>query len=159
AGHTDHIFVGTNSAGQTNSGLSHAQLNSIQFIFSDLSVHTASLGPNGELLPDLAPPPLLATGDIDGNSLFNNNDLAALMQCLPDPSTYQQAHGFTPADMMLVTDINRDGKFDNADLQAEISFLQTGVLPSPPAAPASVPEPATLGMMAIAMLGILLKRH
>src|SRR5262249_42760580 len=126
AGHTDHIFVGTNPAGQANSGLSHAQLNQIQFIFADSSVHTASLGAGGELLPNLAPPALLTLGDVNQDNHVDIADVSSQMTMLSDVAAYQNLHNFTQGDVASVSDLNADNAVNNLDIQGLIVLLANG---------------------------------
>jgi autotransporter-associated beta strand protein len=150
AGHNDHIFVGANPAGQANSGLSHAQLSSIRFIFADSSVHTASLGPGGELLPDLIPPPLLTLGDVNQDTHVNISDVSAQMTMLTDMTTYQTLHSFTQGDVASVADLNADNAANNLDVQSLLVLLANGGGSAPGGGSlTAVPEPASVVLLGL----------
>jgi fibronectin-binding autotransporter adhesin len=149
-GHNDHIFVGTNPAGQANSGLSHAQLHQIQFIFADSSPHTASLGANGELLPDLTPPALLTLGDVNQDMHVDIADVSSQMTMLSDIATYQNMHNFTQGDVASVADLNADNLATNTDVQALIVLLANGGGSAPGGGSlTAVPEPSSIMLVGL----------
>jgi hypothetical protein len=143
--------------------LSHAQLNQIQFIFADLTPHSASLGAGGELLPDLAPPPLLALGDVNQDTHVNISDVSAQMTMLTDMTTYQNLHSFTQGDVASVADLNMDNLATNTDVQALLVLLANGGGSAPGGGSLSaVPEPSTivlLGLGCAMLLAVRRRKH
>ena len=61
------------------------------------------------------------------------------MAAMTDLPSYQTANGLTnPQQFLQVADVNRDGKFNGADLQAILDYLKGGS-----GSTDNVPEPAT----------------
>jgi fibronectin-binding autotransporter adhesin len=147
---SSHItFAGTGLGGSPTTG----QLSQIHFTGYQGTAKLVA----GELLPSTTT--ILTRGDITVDSptpIFNSADLTAMESALADPTSYETSHGFNDADLLDVVDVNRDGVFNNGDLQAEIYLLRTGNLPGPsPAGAAPVPEPSTLvlGMLGLVLVG------
>jgi hypothetical protein len=67
-------------------------------------------------------------GDLDRNGVVNNQDIAAFVQGLTDPSAYSAAFGHAP---LAVGDVNGDGAFNNQDIAPFVALL-TGGRPTPP---------------------------
>jgi hypothetical protein len=76
-----------------------------------------------------------------------------MMQALANLSDYELSHGnLTAPQIQLLGDINGDGQFNNADLQALLNNLLSG---GGSAAP--VPEPSTLVLAGIGALALLMR--
>ena len=148
---TDHVFFGSNSF----SGLSHAQLNSIQFSIGS----GAMLLGTGELVPNTSGTPLstYVPGDFSGDGQVNSStDINLMLKALSDPSAYEQSHQLSDGDFLTIADVNHDGKITNADIQPLLDLIATnggGSL-------AAVPEPASWLLVTIGGLGLagMLKR-
>ncbi len=69
---------------------------------------------------------------------------------------YETAHSFDVADMLDVLDINGDGTFNGADVQAFMTYLKTGH-----GSNAAVPEPSSivLGLLGMAGLATIARRR
>jgi autotransporter-associated beta strand protein len=91
-------------------------------------------------------------GDFSRDGHVDASDLLVMMQALADSSDYEANHGdLTDAQLDLIGDINGDGVFNNADVQALILFLQSGG-----GSTASVPEPSALVLLIMGATGCLL---
>ena len=86
-------------------------------------------------------------GDFDQNGHVNASDLAAMMSALSNKPEFATSHSLTADQLRLLGDLNGDGKFTNADLQALLSRLSSG------GGSASVPEPTTLVLLALGTFG------
>ena len=71
--------------------------------------------------------PTFLKGDINIDGHRDAGDIVPLMQALTDLSAYQSSHNLSPTDLITIADVNNDGKFTNADLQALLDFLISGV--------------------------------
>jgi endonuclease I len=60
-------------------------------------------------------------GDMNGDGLFNNADIAAFVQALINPSAY--ASTYPNLDPNVIGDFNNDGNFSNADIPGFVSAL------------------------------------
>jgi autotransporter-associated beta strand protein len=150
------IFVGNSASGSPPSGLSIAQLNAIAF--SGYSPGAVILS-NGELVPG-TPPALLMIGDLTGDGQVTGADLSKLEQALTNLNGYEVEKGYTYGDVLSVADVNHDGAFDNADVQAEIYYLIHGVLPGPsPGGAAPVPEPSAIILLALGGVAVWMRRR
>jgi autotransporter-associated beta strand protein len=115
---------------------------------------------SGELLPSTNT--VLTRGDLTLNGAIAMDDLTKLEQVLTDVNSYKTANGLNDADVLDLADVDRDGAMTNGDVQAEIYLLINGFLPpipgpspgSVPSGAASVPEPGSLLLMAIAALAV-----
>lgn len=75
-------------------------------------------------------------GDMNDDGEVTNQDIAAFVQALTDPSGYAVAYPQVP--MPLVGDVNGDSLFDNQDIAAFVSLL-TGRRPMSDATPRASP--------------------
>jgi fibronectin-binding autotransporter adhesin len=144
-GGTDRVFVGSNNF----AGLTHAQLNSIQFGvgFGALLLNT------GELVPNMTgiPLPLPVRGDLDGNGSVTGADIPAMLQALTNIGGYQTTHLLSDGDLLGTMDVDNSGVINNRDIQSLLNLVQTlggGSL-------AAVPEPSTLLMLVVGTAGLL----
>ncbi len=87
-------------------------------------------------------------GDMNFDGVVDTGDVAAFVLALTDPEAYIAQYGALPA---LVGDINGDGAFDTGDVAAFVEMLVGGS--------ATVPEPATLSMLALGALALLRRRR
>ena len=97
-------------------------------------------GVHGTELWKLVP---LRTGDLDRNGQVDISDLAVQMTALSDISAYQSRQQLSDPDLLTVADVNHDGAFDNADLQALLVLLANSASITPAQArhrPARVPK-------------------
>jgi hypothetical protein len=88
-------------------------------------------------------------GDLNGDDLVDLDDLTPFMLALSNPESY--AALYPAIDAATIGDVNRDGRFDNADIDSFNVMLGGGpplILDTSPAN--SVPEPATVALLAIA---------
>jgi hypothetical protein len=100
------------------------------------------------LSPIVVPPPP-NPGDFNNDHHINAADIQPAMTALTEPGEYELQYGISAADLQTIGDVNHDGKFNNADLQALLNLLKSG------GGSTSVPEPNTLvlGLLAALMLG------
>ncbi|HTQ39316.1 MAG TPA: autotransporter-associated beta strand repeat-containing protein [Pirellulales bacterium] len=139
-GGPDQIFVGSDAT-----GLSAYQLANIVFTGSGMpdAVQLAT----GEVVPGRT----LIPGDLTGDNALDAPDVLAMMTALADPAAYESTHDLTATDLVTLGDINQDGYFNNADIQALISDLRSGG-----GSNATVPEPAASFLAIISTAGGLL---
>jgi fibronectin-binding autotransporter adhesin len=149
-GGPDQIFFGTNGY----SGLSRAQLNSIQF---PSEPQGAILLSDGELVPNVSGNALTVPmlGDWNGDGVTSVADVSAAMTALSNLNAYEANKMLSDGDVVALGDFNGDGVVTNADLQGLISFLANG---NGGGTLQAVPEPASImlwiaGTMALAFLG------
>jgi Dockerin type I domain/PEP-CTERM motif len=89
-------------------------------------------------------------GDFNRDGHVDAADIAAAMAALSDTSGYRTAKGLTdPTLFGLVADVNGDGNFTSADVQALILQLKSGG-----GSTDSVPEPATIALAGFGFLSI-----
>jgi hypothetical protein len=86
------------------------------------------------------------TGDFNFDGHVDARDIAAMESALANPSAYETAHDLTAANLVSLGDVNGDGKFNNADLQAFVSYLIAGH-----GNISTVPEPASLVLLGLAV--------
>ena len=68
-----------------------------------------------------------------------------MLMALTDLTAYQTSHSLTNDDLLNIGDVDLSGRVNNADLQAELKLLITGV----GSGATTVPEPPTLAMLAL----------
>jgi hypothetical protein len=79
-------------------------------------------------------------------------DIAAIEQALTNESAYANSIGMTTTELSLIADVNGDGQFTNADLQALLNFLKDGN------GSTSVPEPTSFVLFALGGLFLYRRR-
>jgi hypothetical protein len=89
--------------------------------------------------------PLLGDLNLDGH--VDAADISAMLAALADLPDYESSHNLTSAYLDSLGDVNHDGQVNNADVQALIKLLISGGGSS-----STVPEPASLILLALAVL-------
>lgn len=94
-------------------------------------------------------------GDFNRDGHVNAGDILAMQIALADPNAFQQANsGLSAGDLLGLEDINGDGGFTSADLQAFLMDLKSGG-----GSTDVVPEPASCLLAAAGMCGLLVSRR
>jgi hypothetical protein len=96
-----------------------------------------------------AVPDSFHAGDFNFDHHVNAADVPAMLNALTDLNSYRAAMSLTNAGLLSIGDINGDGKITNADLQALLTLLKSGG-----GSVDAVSEPATLALLALALLGL-----
>jgi hypothetical protein len=91
-----------------------------------------------------------APGDFDQNGHVNPSDIVPMLNASTDLPAFAAAHGLTTDQLNLIGDLDFDGKFTNADLQALLNLQISGG-----GSLTSVPEPTSLALLALGGLGLL----
>jgi len=86
----------------------------------------------------------LLTGDFNLDGHFDASDINAMEKALTDPITFESTNGLSPANLVALGDVNHDGVFNNADIQASLSDLIAG-----DGSTQSVPEPASVALLGL----------
>jgi hypothetical protein len=107
-----------------------------------------NLMPNqpGYTVAGILPP--ISPGDLDRDGVMSTSDTDWLLAALSDPQTFKTNTELSNADLMTEADLNHDGKFTNADLQALLNLLHGGNGTS------TVPEPSSIGLAILAFFGL-----
>ncbi|HTQ40824.1 MAG TPA: choice-of-anchor tandem repeat GloVer-containing protein [Pirellulales bacterium] len=92
-------------------------------------------------------------GDFNFDGHVDAADIAAMEQTLANLPSYQSANGLSNSQLLAIGDINGDGVFNNADLQAFLDYLQSGGGSTNP-----VPEPSTF-VLAVLAFGLFVVRR
>jgi hypothetical protein len=95
-------------------------------------------------------------GDFNRDGHVDAADISAMELALTNPSAYisTYAPGITDQELSQIEDVNGDGSFNNADLQALLTDLQSGGGTTD-----SVPEPSTIVLAALGVLGLVVGRR
>lgn len=93
-------------------------------------------------------------GDVNLDGHVDAADISAMEAILANPTEYESQHAITAAFLLTITDINQDGEFNNADLEALVTALKNGSGSADP-----VPEPTTITLLAIGTIGFVFSRR
>jgi hypothetical protein len=95
---------------------------------------------NGSILLDNVVVSSLIPGDFNRDNHVDASDIQPMMQALTNLNGYKSTYdpSLTDPQLLLIADVNGDGKFTNADLQYLINTLKSGG-----GSTGSVPEPST----------------
>jgi hypothetical protein len=85
-------------------------------------------------------------GDFNFDHHVDAKDIVAMEVALENVNGYESVNSLTNHDLMQISDINGDGKFNNADLQALVNLLKAGG-----GSLDAVPEPSSLLLLALAI--------
>ena len=135
---TDQLIFGID-----NTGLTSAQVGQIHF----QGFNGATILSTGEVVPVSASTRLLGDFNTDGH--VNNTDIIAAMTALTDLNAYKSSKSLTNEDFLNIADVDQSGNVNNLDLQGLISYLQSGH-----GSVATVPEPASIALLALALPGL-----
>jgi beta-glucanase (GH16 family) len=86
-------------------------------------------------------------GDFNRNGQVDGGDIGSMLAALCDKPAFAAGHGLTTDQLNLIGDLDGDGKFTNADIQALLHVLGTSASGSEP--PAIVPEPGSFILLAL----------
>ena len=122
--------------------------------FSSLQLPSLSSGPLGWDTSQLYTTGSLSVtttvrGDFNRDGHVDAMDLRAMELAATNLSLYESTYGVSPTDFSGFSDINGDGNFTNADLQAFLNYLKSGG-----GSTDSVPEPASIFLLALGTLAI-----
>ncbi len=99
-------------------------------------------------------------GDFNLDGSVNGADLSEMLNALTDIKRYQLKYGLSDAQLLAIADVNQDyvpasaaGGFNNRDIQAFLDLL----LARGGGSMHAVPEPASMGLSLVAVLGVLLQ--
>ena len=117
---TDGTEAGTVLVKDLNPGTASSSLhnlvngNGALFFLADDGVH-------GVKLWRLAP---VSAGDFNRDGFVNSADIAVMQSVLVDRSSYQTQQQLSDADLLTIGDLDHDGRFTSADLQALLNLLR-----------------------------------
>jgi hypothetical protein len=119
---------------------------------SGLVWRTLELYSSGELI--VADSTLLP-GDFNRDNHVDASDILPMMQALTNLSAYQSPHGnISTPHVVFIGDLNGDGQFTNANLQAFLNALKSGGGSTDP-----VPEPASIILFGLGALAFAFRRR
>ncbi|HTQ40127.1 MAG TPA: dockerin type I repeat-containing protein [Pirellulales bacterium] len=92
---------------------------------------------------------LLPFPDFNADGVISAADVVEMEQALANPQAFEAQNDLTSDDLLALGDVNGDGKFNGADLQALLAILKTGG----GSAAAPIPEPAGFTLFVLAVSG------
>jgi uncharacterized repeat protein (TIGR03803 family) len=95
-------------------------------------------------------------GDFNLDGQVTSADIPAMLQALTDLNTFQADNKLSTEDLLAIGDTNGDGNINNADLQQLLDLIAH---PNPGNATASVPEPTSIGLLSLGLLGLFALRN
>ncbi|HZZ29472.1 MAG TPA: dockerin type I domain-containing protein [Pirellulales bacterium] len=93
-------------------------------------------------------------GDFNRDGHVDAADILPMETALTDAADYETTKGLNASQLLLIGDVNGDGKFNNTDVQAFLNLLQSGGGSNDP-----VPEPSSLVLAMLAVVGMLFVGH
>jgi hypothetical protein len=93
-------------------------------------------------------------GDVNFDGHVDASDITAMEAALTDPINYEKNHSLVNGDLLTAGDVNGDGVFNNADLQALLDYLKSGQ-----GSFTAIPEPSTLALLCLGGVGLLMRRR
>jgi len=96
----------------------------------------------------------IVRGDFNLDAHHDARDISVMMSALTNPSTYQTAFGVPNRELLALGDVNQDGRFTNADLEAFLDLLKSGG-----GSNSSVPEPISFVLLVIGGITLLCYCH
>jgi hypothetical protein len=101
--------------------------------------------------------PVDTRGDFNQDGHVNSSDIQPMLTALTDLNAYKTAHGLTSTTLLPIADVDQNGVVNNLDAQALLTKLKSGG-GSGSSAFATVPEPGTLLLAAMAAIGVFAPR-
>jgi len=101
--------------------------------------------------------PSILAGDMNFDGHVDAKDIAALEAALANPTAFvanNPGHGLTTSNLGTYSDVSGNGKFDNANLMALVTFLQAGH-----GSVAAVPEPTSFALLGLGAVAFVLARR
>ena len=129
--------VGYGGAVTDSSNTALPDLSNRSTILNDLTTDT-------DHLPVVADYVVVPPGDMNRDQQVNASDVSAMIAALANLPAYELAYNLTAAQVTAIGDVNGDGKFNSADVQALEKFLAANHGTGIPA-----PEPASIVLLVL----------
>ena len=129
-------------------GLTNTQkLSQIKFDGYPFGAQT-SINNSSEIVPSGAG---YVLGDFDLSRTITQADVGAMLRALTNLTSFKSTNSLTDADLFVIGDFDHNNAITNGDIQGMLNLLAGLGLGSTIA----VPEPATFGLLSLAMIGVL----